>query len=136
VEVNWQIYLLWTAKERKHILWFADKLKKLTTLAANPTIPLTINLTIHVTDGNSSEESDVGREELGIETMEKYDDLGTIHHHRPNLLEWFWRVKELKHNTDAAVSLCGPKSMMNDARRVAAKASLENGFFLCRGGRI
>jgi acetate kinase len=88
-----------------------------------------MDTTIHVTGPNTSETLMTEEETFGTETVEKYGGHGTIHHRRPNMLEWFQQIKDLRSNRDVAVSLCGPKSMMAAARKVAAKVSSESGLF-------
>ena len=127
--VGWHIHLLWAVKDKQHELWFQEELNHLVMLAANPSLPVSMDTTIHVTGTSISEPLITGQEASGRETAEKYDVHGIVHHSRPNMLEWFQHIKELRSNMDAAVSLCGPKGMMDAARKAAAKVSWESGLF-------
>ncbi len=44
-------------------------------------------------------------------------------------MRWFQHVKEMRPGVDAAVNLCGPPSLIGDARKAAAIVSGKEGLF-------
>jgi predicted ferric reductase len=123
------VHLLWTVKGKQHVLWFQEELQHLATLAADPLLQVSLDTTIHVTGMNTSEPLTADHETSDRESGEKDNPYGVVHHSRANMLEWFQHIKDLRSNTDVAVSLCGPKEMMYVARRAAAKTSGKSGLF-------
>jgi hypothetical protein len=48
---------------------------------------------------------------------------------KPDVGFWFQRLKGLQPGVDVAVNLCGPRSLVDDARRAAADVSAKTGLF-------
>ncbi|EPE34249.1 Ferredoxin reductase-like, C-terminal NADP-linked [Glarea lozoyensis ATCC 20868] len=126
---NWHIHLLWVLKDIKHTSWFAEELQKLSELAANPDVPVTFNITIHITGSAASSAQMEESIEMGSESPFKYVGPGVVVNGRPNLKMWFEDVKRQRSGLEAVVSVCGPRSLMNGARKSAAEVSTVDGHF-------
>jgi len=123
---SWHIHMLWTVKSTQHSVWFEEELSNLAALAADPATPVTFDLEIHAT---RHEGGNHGQEEYAMETSRKYNGPGTVHIGRPNMLQWFQQVQSQRRGMDAAVSVCGPRALMDDGRKAASKVSWEHGLF-------
>jgi hypothetical protein len=53
----------------------------------------------------------------------------TVHEGRPDVLAWMNDIKDRRRGLDAAVSLCGPRPLIDGARKAAARVSGEMGLF-------
>lgn len=144
---RWHIHLLWVVKDIRHAEWFIEELKSLATIAAAPNSTVTIDVEIHVTgekpaetvleitDTSSretmGEESvrtgiSVSKEESGIGMPYTYSGPGDVLYGRPDFGKYFTALKTKRPGLDAAINICGPRPMINSARRAAASA--------CNGG--
>jgi predicted ferric reductase len=124
------IHLLWSIKYIQHTLWFEEELAALAALAADPALPVTLDVDIHVTGlGTNVSRGDPGKKEEVIGTGHTYQGPGTICPGRPQLLPWFQKIKEMRPGLDAAVSICGPKGIADGARKAAASVSWEKSLF-------
>jgi ferredoxin-NADP reductase len=126
---QWYIHLLWIVKEKQHTQWFEDELKRLVALAADPAVPVTLNITIHYTGAMASRMGSLSSMEISMEEPYDYHGPGTMLHGRPDLPWWFGNLKGAHPGLDVAVNVCGPRPLVNDVRRVAANASGKNCFF-------
>jgi predicted ferric reductase len=127
---QWHIHLLWIIKDIRHTQWFEEELKHLASLAEIPGYPVTFDITIHYTGASASRSSDTGAgEEYAMEEPYKYEGPGAVFRGRPDIAKWFDGVKTLRYGMDAAVNACGPRHMIDSARKAAAKASWEKGLF-------
>lgn len=109
---GWHIHILWIVKHSSHITWFETELKSLAMIASNSAIPVTLDITIHVT-------SDGGEEADSV----KFEGLGDIYRGRPDITKWFESIRDLRAGMDASVNLCGPAQLVHNARIGASKMS-------------
>jgi NADPH oxidase 2 len=127
---QWHIHLLWVIKDKQHVEWFAEELKNLATIASAPSVPLTLDITIHIT---GRERPQLERHETGdayeMEGVRDYEGIGTVIPGRPNVLKWFEGVKMNSYGLDAVVNACGPRPLVNAVRKAAAKVSDKSGVF-------
>ncbi|KAK3390012.1 ferric reductase like transmembrane component-domain-containing protein [Podospora didyma] len=133
---QWHIHLLWTVSDTSHARWFEDELINLAEPCARPNAPVSLDVTIHVTSHIVGAAAAMGRREgleeengVGDDASRRYNGPGEVRGGRPNVLKWFQRVKEARAGLDAAVNICGPRSLMDDARRAAAAVSCRGGLF-------
>jgi predicted ferric reductase len=124
---SWHLHLLWVLKDIKHSGWFADELASLSNLASNPDLPVTFDITIHITETEKSPSTLEDSSDMG--TGYKYVGPGVVVNGRPNLEMWFEEVKRQRGGLDAMVNVCGPRTLMNGARKAAAKSSSKTGLF-------
>ncbi|RFU80615.1 ferredoxin reductase-like, c-terminal nadp-linked [Trichoderma arundinaceum] len=115
---SWHIHLLWTVKNFDHISWFEAELKNLASIASDQAVPVTLDITIHVTSGEEEESEFI-----------KFDGIGNIFQGRPDITQWFEAVKEARVGMDASVNLCGPAQLVRSGRIAASKASCEDILF-------
>ncbi|KAK4062656.1 uncharacterized protein Triagg1_9774 [Trichoderma aggressivum f. europaeum] len=115
---SWHIHLLWTVKNFDHISWFEAELKNLAEIASDETVPVTLDITIHVTSGVEEDSESV-----------KFDGIGDIYQGRPDLMKWFENVRDARMGMDASVNLCGPAQLIRSGRIAASKASCEDILF-------
>ncbi|UKZ77983.1 hypothetical protein TrVFT333_005717 [Trichoderma virens FT-333] len=115
---GWHIHLLWTVKSFDHISWFEAELKKLAEIASDQAVPVTLDITIHVTSGGGEESESV-----------KFDGIGNIYQGRPDITEWFESVRDARAGMDASVNLCGPAQLVHSGRIAASKASCQDILF-------
>ncbi len=120
---GWHVHLLWTISDMKHTAWFEEELRNLAAVASQPEVPVSFEVSIYVTGSRA------GLEEHEMGSTAKYQGPGEVYQGRPNLMQWFQRVRVLRAGLDAAVSLCGPRSLVGDARRAAADVSGKEGLF-------
>lgn len=147
------VHLLWILKDLAHASWFSEELSQLASLASSTDGKVVFNVTIHYTasgnqmksnslspDGNSilgasktvsDRANQISQEEALASPSQSsyYTGPGALVQGRPDIFLWFSRVKELSGNGDVAVSLCGPRAMIDMARRAASKASDQDGLF-------
>jgi len=125
------IHLLWSVGDIQHACWFEKELKSIASLASRPDVLVSLSVSIHVTSRSASTQRPrAGQEEHQLGgAMIKYDGPGQVHDGRPNIMQWFQHVKEMRPGFDAAVSLCGPPSLIADARKAAASVSGRQGLF-------
>lgn len=130
---QWHVHLLWIIKDVVHAEWFENELNELTAAADDPSIPITFDIKIHVT-ANSR---DAAMQQQQPEAAETYDLTNRLSHRgsgiisqgRPNLTQYFNEVRNTHPGQDAAVNACGPRSMIREVRRAAAKASRDGSVF-------
>ncbi|KAH6665932.1 ferric reductase like transmembrane component-domain-containing protein [Halenospora varia] len=126
---QWHIHLLWVVKERIHIKWFEDELRGLAEILADPSVLVTLDVTIHVTGGNARSAGNGTSEIYEMETPDKYTGPGVVVQGRPNLIEWFAKVMTTRSGLDSVVNACGPRPLINEVRRAAATTSWEGCHF-------
>ncbi|KAH0551190.1 hypothetical protein GP486_007483, partial [Trichoglossum hirsutum] len=137
VQINscqqWHVHLLWVVKDEKHVEWFAEELKHLEALASAPSVPATLDITIHATGsarpriggGGSNQEGEAY--EMG--ERNKYQGPGNLVRGRPDMMKWFEYVRSLHCGLDTAVNVCGPRPLVDSVRKAAASASVHGGVF-------
>ncbi|KAF4624289.1 hypothetical protein G7Y89_g13884 [Cudoniella acicularis] len=127
---HWHIHLLWVVKERAHMKWFADELRRLAEILSDPSVPVTLDVTIHVTGGDTMRSESLGSaESYEMETPHVYDGPGVVVQGRPNLEDWFGKVKTMRSGLDSVVNACGPRPLINQVRRAASKNSWQGCHF-------
>jgi predicted ferric reductase len=117
------VHLLWCVREISHTCWFGEELKALAALALPTSVSLEIS--IHVTGGGVGMAREGDAAGAGI----VYNGPGEVHRGRPDMGRLFRRLKEVRPGVDVAVNLCGPRLLVDDARRAAADASGKTGLF-------
>ena len=108
------VHLLWVVKDKKHISWFADELRELHELSTSGSTTFTVQ--IHVSGGDAVAE----KQGASPDTTERP---WTVQAGRPNLYSWLQDIKQRRPGLDAAVNICGPRSLIRDARRACVRAS-------------
>jgi NADPH oxidase 2 len=141
---EWHIHLLWVIKAACHAEWFEKELKNFATIAADPAIPATFDVTIHVTGSmmtqlqvasssttpsSEIEIKPVGQDGGTEEHAHRYSGLVEMIPGRPDVVKWMENVKRVRPGLNAAVSTCGPRQLLDDARKAAAKASRDSSLF-------
>lgn len=127
---GWHIHLLWSLSDIKHARWFEEELRNLTMLASRSNTPVSLDISIYATGrGLPMTAMATRHEEHEIGEMTKYEGPGEVRQGRPNLMQWFQHVKWVRAGLDVAVNLCGPRSLIDDARRAAAHVSGKDGLF-------
>ncbi len=116
-QAQWHIHLLWILRDSRHVQWFEEELKHIASTASDPSVPATLEISIHVTGS-----SDGAGEH-------KYSGPGTLVQGRPDLVDYFEYIRRQRPGLDAAVNACGPRKLIDGVRRAAAKASCEEGVF-------
>jgi predicted ferric reductase len=123
---EWHIHLLWVVRDESHVDWFREELSQLQSLASSPSVPATFDVTIHVT-GRS-----LGAGYEGTRTKRprvKEESLGTVIPGRPDISEWFQDISRRHDAFHAAVSACGPRTLIRSVRKAAARVSGEKVLF-------
>ncbi|KIM96830.1 hypothetical protein OIDMADRAFT_32737 [Oidiodendron maius Zn] len=142
---QWHIHLLWVIKVVCHAEWFKEDLKTLSLISADPAMPVTLNITIHVTGSKSPQlKAATDSQPLNLDTVMEpasqdevpntnepylYDGPGEVIPGRPDVEAWMENIKSMRPGMDVAVSTCGPRQLLDDARKAAAKASSEGSLF-------
>ncbi|KXX76277.1 Superoxide-generating NADPH oxidase heavy chain subunit A [Madurella mycetomatis] len=121
---GWHLHLLWSLSDIAHVRWFGEELKNLSELASRPDVPVSFDISIHVTKAVVT-----NQEEHDIENIMKYEGPGRVREGRPNVMQWFQDIKTIRAGLDAAVNLCGPRSLVDDGRKAAARVSGRDGLF-------
>ena len=120
------IHLLWTVKHPAHLRWFEEELVELAARASDPAVPVTFDVTIHVTGSVRP----AGSPEYPMaETQDEYRGPGVVVQGRPNMAQYFKELRTMRWGLDTAVNACGPRPMIRDVRRAAAKSSGKGGVF-------
>ncbi|KAJ3531362.1 hypothetical protein NM208_g8911 [Fusarium decemcellulare] len=121
------IHMLWVVKDTQHIQWFEDELARLGEMCAKTDIHASLDISIYATGGTKFEthmdEESVRMQDLGSPRP------WSVHLGRPNLKGWFNQVKSERRGMDAAVNLCGPRSLLTQARTAALSACDKEGLF-------
>ncbi|KAK5996192.1 Superoxide-generating NADPH oxidase heavy chain subunit B-like protein [Cladobotryum mycophilum] len=126
---GWHVHLLWTVKDLSNLAWFEEELKNLATMASDPAVSATLDVTIHVTKDNVSRMETASVTEQTVEKMYRYEGPGQVFQGRPDMMKWFEDVRDTRRGMDASVNLCGPTPMVDSARTAASKASCEDILF-------
>ncbi|KAK5661080.1 hypothetical protein OQA88_10970 [Cercophora sp. LCS_1] len=127
--VGRHVHLLWSVADIAHAGWFEDELKSLAALTSASGSRVSLRISIHVTGrGSVAREVARAREEQEMEST-KYEGPGEVRHGRPDVAAWFHHIKVVHSGRDVAVSLCGPRSLVDSARRAAVQASGKSGLF-------
>ncbi|GAB1319409.1 hypothetical protein MFIFM68171_09619 [Madurella fahalii] len=127
---GWHLHLLWSISDIRHARWFEEELKNLSELASRPEVPVSLDISIHVTGRWATyAPAMTSQEEHEMGDMFKYEGPGQVHQGRPNILHWFRDIRGLRAGLDAAANLCGPRSLVYDARKAAAHVSGRDGLF-------
>ncbi|KAF4450412.1 hypothetical protein F53441_6411 [Fusarium austroafricanum] len=121
------IHLLWVVKDVQHIQWFSDELAELEKTCDQPDSTATIDVSIYVT-GGASDERKMGQGSHEMQDL-NVSRPGSIHLGRPDFKNWFRQIKSERLHMDAAVNLCGPRQLLNQARAAACGVSDKDGLF-------
>lgn len=126
-EVN--IHLLWVVKSLDHTAWFKDELEKLSELMSPPNVKVNLKISIFATERTKTENMASQEMTVGGHVSEPMPASWTVQHERPDLAQFFGELRSLHPGCDVAVSLCGPKSLMRQARNMAVHESSSAGLF-------
>jgi NAD(P)H-flavin reductase len=121
------VHLLWVVRDAQHIQWFADELADLANACAKPDSTTTLEVAIFVTGGRHREVemSDPSHEMQVMSSPQPW----SLHLGRPDLKQWFGQLKSNHLGMDAAVNLCGPRQLIEQAREAACGVSDREGLF-------
>ncbi|KAF9870914.1 hypothetical protein CkaCkLH20_11586 [Colletotrichum karsti] len=121
---SWHIHILWVVKSIESTEWFADELRSLATVTADPAVPATLDISIHVTGSAGELPAPRDIESYAMSGHSKpYDGPGEVNMGRPDVLAWFEGIRRMNPCLDAMVSVCGPTKLIHDVRRAASKVS-------------
>jgi NADPH oxidase 2 len=141
---RWHVHLLWVVKDAQHATWFEEELLRASQLMQASGGRATLDVAIFATGKAVEATSEGGERAYGaggagsssyaegsfmMETPYTYGGPGQLHRGRPNLALWFETIGQQRKGLDAAVNLCGPRRLISDARRAAARASSVDGLF-------
>ena len=124
------VYLIWVIKEASYLQWFENELRDLYLSSTITGCPVTLDITIYTTRRAHSVPSSLRQEESAAEsecTSTEYP--WTIATGRPELTKCFRQIKEKHAGSDAAVNVCGPRTLIDETRIAAGRASSETGLF-------
>ena len=122
------VQILWVLKESAHIAWFEEELVEVLTAASDPSVPITMGLAIHITGLGVEIENGAAGAEMGARSH--YSEYLYKNRHvysgRPDLSKFFQGMRSQYFRLDAAVSVCGPRPLVDAVRReaVAGDASV------------
>lgn len=125
-----QIHLVWIVKRIQHVDWFADELRLLQA-KANEVASSTI--AFHVTIYVTSEDTWDTESKEGGPVNPSHPDLDgrglSIQKGRPSIVKAFQEIKVANPGLDAAVNICGPRSLVRQARSACVAVSSTDGLF-------
>jgi predicted ferric reductase len=125
-----QIHLLWAVKDIRHAAWFEDELKTLGALAECSGGRVSFHVLIFATGrGEAPTEESCEEATHSMEAVHTDGGPGVVLRGRPDLGQWFAAVGRANPGVDVAVNVCGPRALISDARRAAAKFSDVSGLF-------
>lgn len=125
---RWHVHLLWVVKDGRHASWFEAELRNLDALVRASAGRATLDVHIFVTGREGGRGRDA-ESSFAMEAPYSYAGPGVVVGGRPDLDQWFAGVAGARRGMDVAVNLCGPGSLINGARRAAARASGRDGLF-------
>lgn len=127
------VHFLWVVKDEQHIEWVREELQHLSAMAASPTARATFDLTIAITGSSNPEtgvENDSESFALGEQNRSNCDFAREVlRGGRPDLIGWFRAIRSTHDGLDAAVNICGPRSLIRSTRTAARKSSGKQGIF-------
>ena len=124
----WHVHILWVVKEETHLQWFEEELKQLAKITSDPSIPATLDVTIHVSGSSMPHGKSMTDDSSGYDSY-RYTGPGVVFQGRPDINGWFERIRNMRVGLDAAVDACGPKPLVLSTRKAAAKVSWKQGLF-------
>jgi len=131
---GWHVHLLWAIKDIQHAQWFEEEMTELARVIAETNAPVTLDISIFAS-GSGRRKAGLGSEEESmagggaVEQGYAFRGPATVYEGRPDVLGWMSDVKERRRGLDAAVSLCGPRPLIDGARKAAARVSGDMGLF-------
>ncbi|RYP04876.1 hypothetical protein DL764_004199 [Monosporascus ibericus] len=129
------IYLLWILRSLSHASWFTNELSHLSALANSSNGKVTFDITIHYTSADTGWGQDCTHDLAAAERSltgsqpSGYAGPGAVIQGRPDILAWFNQIRDQRPHMDVAVNLCGPRTLINSARKAATKMSWSGGLF-------
>jgi predicted ferric reductase len=112
---GWHVHILWVVKTAQSLSWFDEELASLAALAADPDIAVTFDLDVHVTGDGALDES-AYEDNRSPKLPENYDPRTCLRDGRPDMPSYFHTLRKLYPGMDAAVSVCGPRSLIDSVR--------------------
>jgi predicted ferric reductase len=129
---RWHIHLLWIIKDEEHMEWCSEELRSLSDMTQSSNLGVTFNLAIAVTrSANSQPDRANNCDQIALheQTQGNRQVHGSLIRGRPDINEWFRALRSTQDGLKGAVSVCGPRSLINRVRTAAAKASGGGGNF-------
>lgn len=123
------IYLIWVVKRLDHTAWFKDELGRLAELSAQPNVKVNLKVSIFSTERTKAENLMSQEMTVGGHISEPMPTSWVVRHERPDFSEFFRDLRNLHSGCDIGVSLCGPKSLMRQARKAAVHENSTTGLF-------
>lgn len=130
----WHVHLLWVVREAATTAVFERELAELAHIAANPAVPVTLDVDIFVTrhrrnNYNAHQNHDAEANAAYAPGEHRYAGPGTVYlGSRPDIHAWLRdAVAARRPGLDAAVSACGPRQLVRDVRKAAARVSSSGG---------
>ncbi|WPH04381.1 ferric reductase NAD binding domain-containing protein [Acrodontium crateriforme] len=125
------IHLLWVVKNASHIAWFDEELRALSEIASREDSLITFDITIHITGSAEHALENEGSRESQLKSpgTSSTGAPWSPQAGRPDIAAWFANVAFMRLGLDAAVNVCGPRSLMDETRKAAITASTEKGIF-------
>ncbi|KAF5595127.1 ferric-chelate reductase [Fusarium subglutinans] len=120
------IHLLWVVRDVQYVQWFAEELTELVKACAKPDSPTTLEISIYITGGRR--EAQMSDSSLEMQVMSSPQPW-SVHSGRPDLKQWFRQIKSNNIGMDTAVSLCGPRQLIEQGRAAACGVSEREGLF-------
>ena len=111
------IHLLWVVKEECHINWWSEELDELCHVASASDNQINLDVTIHVT--KAAAQDGLSMEEKAWKTLPG----------RPDVKSWLGNVKANNLGNDAALNVCGPRSLILETRKGAVALNDQNMLF-------
>lgn len=128
---KFHIHLLWVVKEASHVRWFEQEFEELYATCSKINSQATFTMDIYVTRAQKEMSPMVHREasESSAEGEGSYTKPWAVKSGRPNVSAWLGTVKEIRQGKDADLNICGPRSLVNEARKAALEVSGSSGIY-------
>ncbi|PKS08614.1 hypothetical protein jhhlp_005000 [Lomentospora prolificans] len=120
------IHILWAIKDITHAQWFEEEMIQMAKRIEDENIPVVLDISIFASGLKKTEATE---EALIANDGYVFRGPATVHGGRPDVETWLKDVRRRRCGLDAAVNLCGPRPLVDAARRAASLVSKERGLF-------
>lgn len=120
------IHLLWSIKDISHAQWFEEEMIGMARRVQEENIPVSLDISIFVSGIKNTLESE---EALIANGEYVFRGPAAVYEGRPDVEAWLKAVRRQRHGIDAAVNLCGPRPLVDAARKAASLLSKDRGLF-------
>ena len=120
------IHILWTIKDITHAQWFEEEMIEMARRIEEENIPVSLDISIFASGLKKTESLE---EALIANEGYVFSGPATVHQGRPDVEAWLKDVRRRRCGLDAAVNLCGPRPLVDAARKAASMVSKERGIF-------